>query len=283
MDISLKTMQPYLVLDTEKFHQAVYMQDGISHFYTFVPTKIDNIIFVPNGCMDIIFEYSDTEMNAYIQGTMISGSDIFYCNEKRYFGVRFKNGYLPIFIQASVKELIEKKTKLNDIMKEKNYFSVLEDKRDFKSQIENFLFLYYRLYYKKDLILSKYATVKQCKEMIYLSKGSIKVNEIEENIGYSARYINKLFESEIGYSPKTFCKIVRFQNILFHLIQNPNNKLVEVAMKYGYYDQAQMNKEFKKLANKTPTEYINLLKETNYRQRVVDVPIFTRNNDIKLV
>ena len=56
--------------------------------------------------------------------------------------------------------------------------------------------------------------MQSIKQMVYESDGKIKVAEMQERTGYSVRYINKAFIEEMGFSPKTFCKIIQFQRAL---------------------------------------------------------------------
>ncbi|MFI3272373.1 MAG: helix-turn-helix domain-containing protein [Pseudomonadota bacterium] len=146
-------------------------------------------------------------------------------------------------------------------------------------QVHRFLQIYNGIYEPKDLAFSKHDMVSLCKRMIYDSNGFIKIEKIAEKLGYTERYLNKLFTDEIGCSAKTLCKVVRFQALLtrFHHACFTNNmgkiKMVEIALELGFYDQAQMNKEFKSLAHITPKQYVALLEEMKYMTRIHDVPL----------
>ena len=52
------------------------------------------------------------------------------------------------------------------------------------------------------------------KDMIYKSDGLVRIHEISEQTDYSERYINKVFIELMGFPPKTFCKIIQFQNTI---------------------------------------------------------------------
>ena len=55
----LRPTQPFLVLETQDFKQEIYLNQGISHFYTFRLEKIKEITTVPDSCVDMLFEYGE--------------------------------------------------------------------------------------------------------------------------------------------------------------------------------------------------------------------------------
>lgn len=86
---------------------------------------------------------------------------------------------------------------------------------------------------------------------ILKSKGSI-IIEKDLNDGISSRHLQRLFNFYIGDTAKSFCRIVRFQNLLKI---DPSVKLIKSEKSYydfGYYDQTHFIKEFKLFYGKTP-------------------------------
>lgn len=47
----LRPTQPFLVLETQDFKQEIYLNQGISHFYTFRLEKTKEITTVPDSCV----------------------------------------------------------------------------------------------------------------------------------------------------------------------------------------------------------------------------------------
>lgn len=90
-------------------------------------------------------------------------------------------------------------------------------------------------------------------ETILKSKGSI-IIEKDLNDGISSRHLQRLFNFYIGDTAKSFCRIVRFQNLLKI---DPSVKLTKSEKSYydfGYYDQNHFIKEFKLFYGKTPSK-----------------------------
>ncbi len=109
------------------------------------------------------------------------------------------------------------------------------------------------------------------KEMIYKSGGLIRISEIGEKTGYSDRYINKVFIELMGFSPKTFCKIIQFQNAIDLLNYGPDEKFTSRVMELGYYDQPKFIKDFKAYAGITPSKYLKLIHGEKFKERIFDI------------
>ena len=86
---------------------------------------------------------------------------------------------------------------------------------------------------------------------ILQSQGIINV-EKELNTGISPRQLRRLFTYYIGDTPKTFCKVVRFQNILQAKPSRQSLRKNKLFFDLGYYDQAHFIKDFKHLYGLTP-------------------------------
>lgn len=72
--------------------------------------------------------------------------------------------------------------------------------------------------------------------------------------GLSNRQIRRKFRAAVGYSPKIFQRIIRFQRFLM-LSRHSNTghpTLAKLSYKTGYADQAHMCREVKALAGETP-------------------------------
>jgi AraC-like DNA-binding protein len=71
----------------------------------------------------------------------------------------------------------------------------------------------------------------------------------------SQRQLRRRFIAAVGYGPKTFARVMRFQALLAHA-QQPSSRLdlASLAAEAGYADQAHLTREVRRLAGSTPTE-----------------------------
>jgi AraC-like DNA-binding protein len=73
--------------------------------------------------------------------------------------------------------------------------------------------------------------------------------------GYSHRHFIAVFERETGLTPKRFCRVQRFRNLLAHAAAHPVLSWTELALAHGYSDQSHFNREFRTFAGITPGGY----------------------------
>jgi len=87
------------------------------------------------------------------------------------------------------------------------------------------------------------------------ARGSISIQGLADNIGWSRRHFSERFRREIGITPKTAARIFRFEHSCTLLKKNPPS-LAQVAFDCGYHDQPHMNREWNSLAGCTPKSWI---------------------------
>lgn len=265
----LRPTQPYFVFDTENFLQNIYLQDGISHFYQYNKIKDKPIRTVPDGCIDISFEYLNGQMTGWACGTPLSYHVEESIGEGQCFGVRFMPGMQPHILLVSMKGLLDSRLPLQSVLiPDTPLLDVMAAAGTFEERIAAFLQIYKKQALKKQKPFGKAELVQSVKNMAYDSDGRIRVAELAGSTGYSERYINKIFLEEMGFSPKTFCKIIQFQRALEFLNYGSPDKMTDAAVDLGYYDQSQFIRDFSRYAGVTPRRYQQMVLQQNYRSRV---------------
>lgn len=270
---SLKPTQPYFVFDTIDFKQESYLRDGISYFYTFKTDAGKPHRIVPDGCIEIIFEYDPLRpghMHSYVCGTKLS----YEVDERDFhteiFGVRFMPGNHPDMLNVSMKDLQNHRFNLKDVIRgDGEWIGRMANETDFYERMRVFLEFYLEAEDKKrkEKYYGKKELLQAVKNFVYAKNGNIKISELEAFTNYSERYINKVFIDEMGFPPKTFCKIIQFQKALEVLNCGRPDNMTETAVNLGYYDQSQFIKDFSKFCGTTPLKYLKMRKIFEYQQR----------------
>lgn len=85
-------------------------------------------------------------------------------------------------------------------------------------------------------------------------KGNISSAELTGTVFYCSRHLNRLFNSNLGMSIKSFTRLVRINNSI-QLLNDYTNTLEFICEKLGYYDVSHFIKEFKIICGLTPQEY----------------------------
>ena len=270
----MKAIQPYFVMVTSKYHKKVMMKNGIAHFYKYSKNEQDmeDIMAVPDGCVDLMFERDAHGITGRAAGTVLQRTTILNQEGKEFFGVRFLPGVLPAVLDVSLAELVSKELDLEDILYNKDMLKEIEVAYEKGDWTQVFLKHYNRALCEKEKKEERAVVqmVRHLQRDIINSNGKITVAELAEGCSYSERYVNKVLTQTTGLNPKTFGKIIQFQKAIQMINEEPEEmRLTEIGLESGYYDQAHFVKEFKKYAALTPREYRNLIKQCDYKQRIV--------------
>lgn len=266
--------QPYFVIDTDDFCQEIYLKRGISHFYTFRHSGSKELYAVPDGCIDLVFQYRpDGSMDSYVFGTVLRYRKISFPEEGEFFGVRFMPGVLPAGLSVTQHDIVDMRYPLDRCLSKRFRLEKLAAEHDFAKRIQVFLEEYTRLTQKEEKPYGKRALVYSVNDMIYKADGVIRISDIAARTGYSERYITRIFLEEMGFPPKKFCKIIQFQRALEFMNYGAPDKMTDAVIRLGYYDQAQFIRDFRMYAGMTPYRYHKLIEEKRYREKITSVKL----------
>ncbi|HKF20190.1 MAG TPA: helix-turn-helix domain-containing protein [Candidatus Angelobacter sp.] len=79
---------------------------------------------------------------------------------------------------------------------------------------------------------------------------------VTDQIGLSSRRFIQVFSEEVGLSPKLFCRVQRFQQVLQIVRREREVDWAEIALGCGYFDQAHFIHDFKEFSGINPTAYL---------------------------
>lgn len=90
---------------------------------------------------------------------------------------------------------------------------------------------------------------------IVQSKGRVAVGSFARATGRSRKHLISRFHEQVGLTPKTVARIVRFEGVAERLRVATGVRLSELALEAGYYDQSHCLRDFTAFASTTPTIY----------------------------
>lgn len=254
--------QPEIEYKMENYVERKPIGNSITHksialFYQFKTKKeaSNSFSLIPDGSIDLLFCCSEKKPSIFLWTSPNQRSERLDLLENcDYFGVRLFPEQRLLELKYSMRELLGKTIPLYDVMSiDTSLLEQISYGTSFEERIrlfERFCEKFYSKMEYQDLI--DYS-VKQ----IYSTKGNINIKQLSLDIGYSDRYLRKKFEESIGFTPKQFSEMVRFQNSLATMMINHNNyNPLDIVYENGYHDQAHFIKGFKKFADLTPTQFM---------------------------
>ncbi|WP_125178704.1 helix-turn-helix domain-containing protein [Leptospira harrisiae] len=111
------------------------------------------------------------------------------------------------------------------------------------------------LIHSKKILSRENRIVNYVVGQIQLQKGQYSIQDIFDDIGYTKRYIDKLFQSYVGVSPKLISSIERFQSIYKSWAKTDILHFQKLGLLDLYYDQSHFIKEFKKYTGHSPSQF----------------------------
>ena len=241
--------QPGYYQAGEKYQELNYGEDCrlgriVCQMFEVTRPKEHQIRVIPDGCNDILISCDGGQINSWYSPSVTKSTNFHFQKAEWIFGVRFYPGAdcsllrerIPVSKThpIEVRELLPDFDSLDDELKSSISFvrrhEIIED-------------------YLRDRITPKNNTenILSCAVRLLIeTNGVISIERLAKEVGYGTRYLRQLFTDYIGHSSKELANMIRMQKTLQCLLDNPDQKLSDIAIKYGFSDQSHMNREFKK-------------------------------------
>lgn len=257
----MNLMQPFVQKNAKGYQSIRATVPGIFEFYSFLEEpKAQPLNAVPDGCVDLLFGIGEKDVRCYIGGTVLKMKYWPFDENRRYFGVRFLPGQCILPKDLGIADIINTDIEIpvsaygSDISQQLYEAGSIGEKAKVVTDL-----------LKKADSRPAFDTGEEIesyiRRRIYETNGTLSIREISEETGYSECYTRRVFHKTHGISPKTFEKIVRFQNILSEMAKLPSTDYYALALGSGYYDQSHMVKEFKSFMGITPEYYRKYMTE----------------------
>ena len=86
--------------------------------------------------------------------------------------------------------------------------------------------------------------------------GRIPVHQLARHVGWSRRHLGERFRAELGLSPKTAGRVIRFDRAHTALTRPTRSGLAQIAVECGYADQAHLTRDWREFAGQTPSAWM---------------------------
>lgn len=225
---------------------------------------------VPDGCMTMVFigkhDESSHEKNdridAYICGVTDEIKKLVVEPNQYYIFLRFLPGIGFSLTGQHAAKMTNKSMPLRgNVLGGEQIISILERETQLTERIRLISkIIRVNLHSESNKYLIKY-----CTERIFQSQGNIKIEELAEETGFTARNIGKMFERCVGISPKLYSQIIRLQLSMNRIMEDRNVLLMDIAIDSGFFDHAHMNRMYRKLIHCSSGEFRkNLFNSIDY-------------------
>lgn len=207
---------------------------------------------LPDGCMDVLFDFSpSSRQQAVVVGTMTQAMLVRRSGTMDLLGVRFRPGGLAAFLSCEAAELTDGRTELTHFWGAvaAELWEQLAESAPAQRLRRLRKFLEARVTGRRDPF------VRHCVERIQAAGGDLRLAHVETSTGLTLRQIERKFARQVGISPKTFARVMRFSAATTAAERSPVPDWGRIAAEFGFADQPHLTREFKSICGLTPTSY----------------------------
>ncbi len=87
-------------------------------------------------------------------------------------------------------------------------------------------------------------------------EGNLPISELARKLAISQRQLERLYQSQVGMSPKQYSRLLRVETARLTLKQKMGQSTTGLAAELGFYDQAHFIREFSTVIGMTPYAYL---------------------------
>jgi AraC-like DNA-binding protein len=203
---------------------------------------------LPDGCIDIVFIDNAPPV---VVGPWIGAFTALFTPGTKIVGTRFRPGCAPSVLGLPASALLNQSVALSDISRSLNeQFDGVADRMSLSARraaLEEALLSRPACYCSTDRAMSA--------AIAWLAQQSHgRVAQLSHWLGISSRHLQRRFVASVGYGPKTFQSVVRFQRLLHSSVSGGSQRtLADLAAGTGYADQAHMTRDVHRFSGTPPT------------------------------
>jgi len=223
---------------------------------------------LPDGSVEMVFNLCEDQMRVYVntgdprtfRGSLVAGPHsrffvIDTAEQTTVIGVHFKPGGAFPFFKLPVGELHDEHVGLDTLWGSKA--GELRDRLlEAPTPDAKFSILEQALLEQALKPLVRHPAVAFALRQFRATHNPQSVSDVTAQIGLSARRFIDVFNNQVGLTPKLFCRVRRFQEVLKHLGTKAHVDWTRVALDCGYFDQPHFIHDFRAFSGINPTTYL---------------------------
>lgn len=232
-----------------KYKEMTVDSNFFEKFYLIENSEQDDIVAIPDGCVDVEFVWENGVCHGYVCGSFLKGKYSTISRYQRCFGVKLKPGVPFSFMTKSAKNILDSRVLLSEFVDASHLEKRLGDTDDFLDMIT------YTLRFFMDQGFAPVNIIASSTVDLIMGRPEItRVADIVHTLGYSQRYINNVFQHYFGLPVKKFSDIIRMQIAIKSM---ESQSVMDIVSTLGYYDQAHFIHDFKQYTSLTPKKYLD--------------------------
>jgi len=232
-----------------RFHEAAeVLHPYVGCFWVVTAERCAAIRIVPDGTTSISIELQDGRSSGWVlRGPLVRPNERRFESPATLVGVRLRPGVAFLLTGVSAHATVGRRLKLSAGPLRELALSEIaaQTPARYIDALQRFLI-------ERLVSASVHPTVARAVQEIERAHGLSPVSDIAARCGVSARHLNRLMRLWVGYGPKCFANVIRFQATLKEIDRSPAQPGARLASETGYFDQAHLTLALGQLAGDTP-------------------------------
>ena len=233
-----------------RFHAAATaLQPYVGCFWIITAQSGATLRIVPDGTTSIaVAQTPGAGFEAYLRGPVMRPIELRFEVPTTLIGVRIRPGVAFNLTGTAVHSMVDRRVHLRDCSALRPFLSldpVPPTPTDWIAALQRFLI---------DRLAGTniHPLVGRVLAEIHEGQGCVAVTEIAARCGVSERHLSRLMRDWVGYGPKRYASIVRFQTTLAQMERTPQLPVAALATEVGYFDQSHLTLDVARYAGATP-------------------------------
>jgi AraC-like DNA-binding protein len=233
-----------------RFHEAAdALRPFVGCFWVVTAERDATIRVVPDGSSAISIQLQKSQPSEwFLRGAMTRPDERHFTSPATLIGIRLRPGVAFLLSGIPAHTIVGRRIGLNGTAAFRDLVS--EEPRP--STAERYVDVLQRFLLQRLERASLPGSVATALREIEREHGCLRVPDVAARCRVSSRHLHRLMRLWVGYGPKCYANVVRFQATLHEMEHRPGGTAAALASANGYFDQAHLTLELTRLAGATP-------------------------------
>ena len=234
-----------------EFHEAAdAIRPFVGCFWVMTAERDATIRVVPDGstAISIQLQKGDTP-EWFLRGPLVRPDERRFPSEAQLVGIRLRPGVAFLLNSTPAHTFVNRRIALNGVAA---FRDLVAESSHHPLTPERCIDVLQRFLVQRLADARLHSVVAEALHEIERAHGCILATDVAARCRVSSRHLHRLMRTWVGYGPKCYANIIRFQTTLHRMEQVPSPTAAALATDNGYFDQAHLTLDVARFAGATP-------------------------------
>ena len=253
-----------------EFHEAAdAIRPFVGCFWVMTAERDATIRVVPDGSTAISIQLQKGYTPEWIlRGPLVRPDERRFTSEAQLVGIRLRPGVAFLLNNTPAHTIVGRRIALNEVAA----FRDLVAETPCPLTPERCIDVLQRFLVQRLADARLHRVVANALHEIEHAHGCILATDVAARCRVSSRHLHRLMRTWVGYGPKSYANIIRFQTTLHSMEHAPRPTAAALATDNGYFDQAHLTLDVARFAGATPGRLASVGASDFSKTRCDDLP-----------